>query len=74
MKGTVAGLLERTEAEREATEPFVDRVFDPDRFPTVARVGPVAGAELQAASDPQRSFEFGPARLLDGVAVLISGR
>ncbi len=40
MKGTVAGLLERTEAEREATEPFVDRVFDPDRFPTVARVGP----------------------------------
>lgn len=84
VKGTVAGLLERTDAERatgiteqqwwEATEPFVDRVFDAARFPTVARVGPVAGAELQAASDPERSFAFGLARLLDGVAVLVSAR
>ncbi len=84
VKGTVAGLLERTEAERatgiteqqwwEATEPFVDRVFDPARFPTVARVGPVAGAELHAATDPHRSFDFGLARLLDGIAMLISGR
>ncbi len=80
VKGTVSGLAERSDAERatgiserqwwEATEPFVAQVFDPERFPTVARVGPAAGKELQAAYDPARSFEFGLARLLDGVAVL----
>lgn len=38
-----------------------------------ARVGPVAGAELQAAYDPERSFAFGLARLLDGIAALVVG-
>ena len=42
-----------------------------ERFPTVARVGPVAGNDLQAASAPERSFEFGLERLLDGIGVLI---
>jgi AcrR family transcriptional regulator len=42
-----------------------------ERFPTVARVGPVAGNDLQGASAPERSFEFGLERLLDGVGVLI---
>jgi len=84
VKGTVSGMVERSEAEHatgvtdrqwwEATAPFVEQVFDPERFPTVARVGPVAGEELQAAYDPARSFTFGLARLLDGVAVLAEGR
>ena len=84
VKGTVSGMVERAEAEHatgvtdqqwwEATAPFVEQVFDPERFPTVARVGPVAGEELQAAYDPARSFSFGLARLLDGVAVLAEGR
>jgi AcrR family transcriptional regulator len=54
-----------------ATEPFVSRVFDPERYPTVARVGPVAGEAQQAAYDPRRAFAFGLERLLDGVAVLV---
>ncbi|VTR77697.1 TetR/AcrR family transcriptional regulator C-terminal domain-containing protein [Cellulomonas hominis] len=54
-----------------ATEPFVTRVFDPQKYPTVARVGPVAGQAQQAAYDPRRAFEFGLERLLDGIAVLV---
>ncbi len=78
--GTASGLREKAEAERatgitelqwwEATAPYVDRVFDAERFPTVARVGPIAGEEL-GAFDPQRTFRFGLERLLDGIAVLV---
>lgn len=82
VRGTVGGLHEKVEAERAtgvtedqwwaATQPYVAEVFDADRFPTAARVGPVAGAELQAAYDPRRSFDFGLEVLLDGVAKLVS--
>jgi AcrR family transcriptional regulator len=81
VRGTVSGVHERAAAERStgltedqwwaATAPYVERVFDRARFPTAARVGPVAGAELQAASSRERSFEFGLERLLDGIGVLI---
>jgi AcrR family transcriptional regulator len=40
--------------------------IDPQRFPTAARVASQAGD-----SAPQRSFEFGLERLLDGIGVLI---
>ena len=80
VRGTVGGVQEKADAERvtgitedqwwAATEPYVAQVFDADRFPTAARVGPVAGEEL-GAGDPERSFEFGLARLLDGIGVLI---
>jgi AcrR family transcriptional regulator len=42
-----------------------------ERFPTAARVAPVAGAELQGVHAAERSFEFGLERLLDGVGVLV---
>ncbi len=80
VRGTVGGLHEKAAAERDsgltedqwwaATEPHVQQVFDPARYPTAARVGPVAGEEL-GAHDPERSFAFGLARLLDGIAVLV---
>ena len=80
VRGTVGGVQEKADAERAtgitedqwwaATEPYVAQVFDPERFPTAARVGPVAGEEL-GAGDPHRSFEFGLERLLDGIGVLI---
>ena len=83
VRGTVGGVGARARAEAasgvteqqwwEATEPYVAQVFDPERYPTAARVGPVAGAELQAAHDPAASFAFGLARLLDGIAVLVVG-
>lgn len=80
VRGTVSGVQEKADAERvtgisedqwwAATEPYVARVFDAERFPTAARVGPVAGEEL-GAGDPYRSFDFGLQRLLDGIGVLI---
>jgi AcrR family transcriptional regulator len=80
VRATVGGVHEKVAAERAtgvteaqwwaATEPYVARVFDVERFPTAARVGPVAGEEL-GAFDPDRSFEFGLARLLDGIGVLV---
>jgi AcrR family transcriptional regulator len=82
--GTARGVVEQASAEAatgtseldwwRATEPFVARVFDAEKYPTVARVGPVAGEAQQAAYDPRRAFEFGLARLLDGVAVLVGDR
>jgi AcrR family transcriptional regulator len=80
VRGTVGGVQEKADAERvtgitedqwwAATQPYLARVFDPDRYPTAARVGPIAGEEL-GAGDPTRSFEFGLERLLDGIGVLI---
>jgi AcrR family transcriptional regulator len=80
VRGTAGGVQEKADAERltgiteeqwwAATEPYVAQVFDPDRYPTAARVGPVAGEEV-GAYDPERSFEFGLERLLDGIDVLI---
>jgi hypothetical protein len=81
--GTARGVVEQVAAERatgisetewwEATAPILDQVYDPSRFPTVTRVGPVAGEAQQAAYDPRRAFEFGLARLIDGIAVLVDG-
>jgi Tetracyclin repressor-like, C-terminal domain len=81
VRGTVGGVQDKAAAERatgvteqqwwEATEPYVAQVFDAERFPTAAPVGPVAGEELGAYA-PERSFEFGLARLLDGIGVLVA--
>ena len=80
VRGSVSGVHEKADAERAsgiteeqwwaATEPYLAEVFDAERYPTAARVGPVAGQEL-GAYDPERSFEFGLARLLDGIGVLV---
>jgi AcrR family transcriptional regulator len=80
VRGSVSGVHEKADAERAsgiteeqwwaATEPYVTEVFDAERFPTAARVGPVAGQEL-GAYDPERSFRFGLACLLDGIGVLV---
>jgi AcrR family transcriptional regulator len=51
-------------------EPLLVQVFDADRYPVAARVGPVTGAEL-GAGDPSRAFEFGLQRVLDGIARLL---
>jgi AcrR family transcriptional regulator len=55
----------------EQAGPVLAEVLDPAATPTASRVGSAAGAEYNAASDPARAFEFGLARLLDGVAALI---
>ncbi|MET7421247.1 TetR/AcrR family transcriptional regulator [Dactylosporangium sp. NPDC005555] len=52
----------------EAYAPLLGEVLDPDRFPTAARVGQAAGEEY-GAGDPVRAYEFGLARVLDGIDV-----
>jgi len=58
----------------ETYSPLLAKVFDPDKYPVAARVGAVAGETYQSAYDPDHGFEFGLARLLDGVAALIAGK
>ncbi|WP_233520332.1 TetR/AcrR family transcriptional regulator [Prauserella sp. PE36] len=58
----------------EEYSPLLEKVFDPERYPTAAQVGGEVGAEYQAASDPSSAFEFGLRRVLDGVGVLIEGK
>jgi AcrR family transcriptional regulator len=57
----------------EATEPLLTKVWNADSYPVASRVGAVTGPEL-GAGDPQRSFDFGLALLLDGVEALIARR
>jgi AcrR family transcriptional regulator len=58
----------------EQAGPALAEVFEPERFPTAARVGAAAGAEYQAAGDPHRAFEFGLRCLLDGIDTLIGAK
>jgi hypothetical protein len=84
VEGAARRAAEMAQAERrtgisdlqwwQAVSPLLEEVFDPGRYPTAARVGPVAGAAYQAAFDPAHAFEFGLQRVLDGVAVLVEAR
>lgn len=57
-----------------AFAPLLEKVFDPEKYPTAARVGAKAGETYQSAYDPEHGFRFGLARLLDGVEALIRSR
>jgi AcrR family transcriptional regulator len=57
-----------------AHAPFLERILDARRYPTAARVGVAAGEHHQGAYDPGHAFEFGLARVLDGVEVLVDAR
>ncbi|GLW09659.1 TetR family transcriptional regulator [Microtetraspora sp. NBRC 13810] len=58
----------------EAWAPVLGKVLDEGRHPVAARVGSAAGREYGAAYAPERSFEFGLQRLLDGIEVFVRGR
>lgn len=82
--GAARGAAEVAAAERAtgmtdeqwwyAHAPFLERIFDPRRYPTAARVGAAAGEAHQAAYDPVHAFEFGLRRVLDGIEVLVDSR
>lgn len=55
----------------EAHAPLLEKVFDPARYPLAARIGAAAGEANQAAYNPQHAFDFGLARMLDGIAALV---
>jgi AcrR family transcriptional regulator len=58
----------------ETYAPLLERVFDAEKYPVAARVGQVAGETYQSAYDAKHGFEFGLARILDGVAALVRAR
>lgn len=74
VRGAVAGTT-RTAGPRPggpaAVEAYAQQVLAPERFPTAARVAPVAGQHLPSEVAPGRAFEFGLERLLDGIGVLM---
>ena len=57
-----------------ANAPLLARVVDEDAYPTAARVGAAAGAAHGGAYSPDHAWEFGLARVLDGLGVLIERR
>lgn len=54
-----------------ANAPLLARVLDENAYPTAARVGTAAGAAHGSAYNPRHAYDFGLARVLDGLAVLI---
>jgi hypothetical protein len=57
-----------------ANAPLLARIVDEDAYPTAARVGAAAGAAQSGAYSPDHAWEFGLARVLDGLGVLIEQR
>jgi hypothetical protein len=55
-----------------AIAPFL-QTLDYSPYPVASRVGPVVG-ELYGLGDPDRAFDFGLERMLDGLAILIEGK
>lgn len=55
----------------ERVGPLLERAFDGGRYPLASRVGTVAGQTFDAAYSATHAYEFGLARVLDGLAVLI---
>jgi AcrR family transcriptional regulator len=51
--------------------PLLARVFDPDAFPTAARIGTAAGQANGSAYNPDHAYAFGLAVTLDGIETLI---
>lgn len=51
--------------------PALQRLVDPERYPLATRVGSAAGAAHGAPYSPAHAYEFGLARVLDGLAALI---
>ncbi|GAA0587857.1 TetR/AcrR family transcriptional regulator [Kribbella sandramycini] len=54
--------------------PHLDRIADVEKYPLASRVGSTVGAEFDAPYDSDHAFEYGLARLLDGVATLVKDR
>jgi AcrR family transcriptional regulator len=57
-----------------AHEPLLDKIGDTKKFPLASRVGTTVGQEFDAPYDSDHGFEFGLARVLDGIAALLATR
>ena len=71
--------LHRTSTESDEewwarNAPVLEQIMDPSRYPVSGRVGTAAGGEYGSAADPARAFEFGLARLIDGIEAYVAER
>lgn len=66
---TESGMTDRQWWEINA--PVLARLMADGTYPISRRVGQVAGEEYNSMGDPARSFEFGLARIIDGVEALL---
>ncbi len=57
-----------------AHEPLLEKIGDATKFPLASRVGTTVGQEFDAPYDSDHGFEFGLARVLDGIATLLGDR
>jgi len=57
-----------------ANAPLLERILDPDAYPTAARVGSAAGAAQGGAYSADHAWAFGLERVLDGLGVLVERR
>ncbi|MFF2494258.1 TetR/AcrR family transcriptional regulator [Agromyces sp. NPDC058064] len=56
----------------ERNAPLLDEIMDAERYPVSGRVGQAAGEAYQSAADPADAFEFGLARVIDGIEAYVS--
>ncbi|MDQ0576554.1 TetR/AcrR family transcriptional regulator [Agromyces albus] len=56
----------------ERNAPILEQVMEPGRYEISGRVGQAAGEAYAAAADPARAFEFGLARIIDGIESYIA--
>ncbi|MEU0091061.1 TetR/AcrR family transcriptional regulator [Kribbella sp. NPDC006257] len=57
-----------------AHEPLLEKIADAQKFPLASRVGTTVGQAFDAPYDSEHGFEFGLARVLDGIATLLKDR
>jgi hypothetical protein len=57
-----------------AHEPLLEKIGDAQKFPLASRVGTTVGQTFDAPYDSEHGFEFGLARVLDGIAKLLDDR
>jgi len=56
----------------EVNAPLLEKVMDGSAYPLAGRVGQAAGEAYNAASDPELAFEFGLARVIDGILAFVA--
>jgi hypothetical protein len=56
-----------------ANQPLLERALDPEAYPRAVRIGSAAGQAQGSAWDADRTWAFGLARTLDGLAALVEG-
>ena len=58
----------------EMIQPALEQHFDPDSFPAIKRMGEARGRKMRTHSERTASFEFGLARVLDGLEAYLRER